>query len=413
MLDSTVSFDEKVYLRELAKTQLEYAKLPVMEERKRLWYLHNSLKGERPMVVMEEMSFLEEIISPLKCTGKLAQSIEKQLLHNILVHEKIGDDKVIPDYFTIPAKIDTKFLGIEINRYFAENSIGYHTDTVINDLQNDFGKLSSSTYNYDREYTESFKSRVEEIIGDILPVKVINADNWWAFGLTGKVVDLMGMENMFCAIIDEPELFHKLMRLIQDDRISFLRWQEDNGLIFLNNGNDYMGAGSYCFCNELPQEDFAGKVRSVDSWGHINSQESIGISPIMFKTFILPYYIEIAKQFGLVYYGCCEPVHEFWIDGLERVPNLRKISISAWCNEEFMSETLTKSKIIYSRKPSPNYIGVEKEFDQRTFSQHIKKTVQLTKDCKTEFIFRDIYKLNGNIEKVKQAVDIVRNLTTK
>ena len=30
------------YLRELAKRQMEYAHLPIMEERKQLWYDHNA-----------------------------------------------------------------------------------------------------------------------------------------------------------------------------------------------------------------------------------------------------------------------------------------------------------------------------------------------------------------------------------
>lgn len=59
-----ISENEKLYLRELAKKQKELACLPIMEERKRLWYLHNALKGERPMVVMEEGTFLEEILPP-------------------------------------------------------------------------------------------------------------------------------------------------------------------------------------------------------------------------------------------------------------------------------------------------------------------------------------------------------------
>lgn len=40
-------------------------------------------------------------------------------------------------------------------------------------------------------------------------------------------------------------------------------------------------------------------------------------------------------------------------------------------------------------------------------------TAELTRDCKSEYIFRDIYALNGNIEKVKRAVEIVREETEK
>jgi hypothetical protein len=47
-INSTIPAPEKEYLRNLAKKLLDYARLPVMAERKRLWYLHNRLTGERP-----------------------------------------------------------------------------------------------------------------------------------------------------------------------------------------------------------------------------------------------------------------------------------------------------------------------------------------------------------------------------
>lgn len=45
------------YLRELAKRQMEYAHLPIMEERKQLWYDHNAVMRKKPVVVIEELSF--------------------------------------------------------------------------------------------------------------------------------------------------------------------------------------------------------------------------------------------------------------------------------------------------------------------------------------------------------------------
>lgn len=409
-MNTVISQHEREYLRELAKKQLEYANLPVMEERKRLWYLHNSLRGERPMVVMEEASFLAELLPEAKCMNEAAKLMEYQLRQNILAYEASDDDKVMPDFFVINAKIDIKHYGLEMKKTYSDSGLGYHIDNVITDLTHDLNKLKPSTYFYDEQYVRELKKAVEDTIGDILPVRIKNADNYWCMGLTQKAVELMGMENMFCSMMDEPELFHKFMQFLKDDAVRFLRWQEENGLIFLNNGNDYMGAGSYCFSDELPRRDFSGKVHSADTWGHLNSQESIGISPAMFEEFIYPYYSELAKEFGLVYYGCCEPVDLFWDNAISKLPKLRKVSISAWCNEEFMAERLDSGSIIYSRKPSPNFIGIQKELDEDAFRTYIKRTLDLTGNCKKEFIFRDIYKLHGNLDKVKRAVQIVREL---
>ncbi|MDR0718639.1 MAG: uroporphyrinogen decarboxylase family protein, partial [Treponema sp.] len=61
-----------------------------------------------------------------------------------------------------------------------------------------------------------------------------------------------------------------------------------------------MGAGSCCFTDELPGAGFDGKVRIRDTWGHLNSQESIDISPEMFAEFVYPYCAQTAAEYGLV-----------------------------------------------------------------------------------------------------------------
>jgi hypothetical protein len=258
---------------------------------------------------------------------------------------------------------------------------------------------------------EKYEGAVQDVLGDILPVVRKNSFNHWFLTPTQLVVNLMGMENMYCAMIAEAEDFHRLMRIVTDDLKRCLRWQEEKGLLVLNNGNDYMGSGSYCFSDELPGADFSGTVYSRHLWGHLNSQESIGISPEQFAEFVYPYYEELAREYGLVYYGCCEPVHAYWDSSLGRLPNLRKISISPWCDEEIMGERLAGGRVIYSRKPSPNFIGIKAEFDQEAFSAYIKKTAAALKGrCKAEFIFRDIYALHGNLCKPRQAVDITRRV---
>jgi hypothetical protein len=171
-----------------------------------------------------------------------------------------------------------------------------------------------------------------------------------------------------------------------------------------------MGSGSFCFSDELTAED-PRNTCSVNTWGHLDSQESVGISPAQFSEFVYPYYEELAREFAFVYYGCCEPVHTYWDSCLCRLPNLRKISISPWCDEEYMAERLARGGIIYSRKPSPNFIGIKAAFEEDAFTAYIKKTAAALKGmCKAEFIFRDIYALRGNLEKTRRAVDITRRV---
>lgn len=402
---------ERDHLRELAKRQLELSQMPVMEERKKLWYLHNELKGLRPMVVMEEGTFLDEILPPLICQDPEARRMERQLWQTILPQEIFQDDKVVTDEFRVDVQVENKLFNVEMKKVFASDGIGYHIDPLLECLEEDMDILGPSVFTYRKEETEKQLELAQDTLGDILQVRLQNSVNQWEFSLTEKIVWLMGMENMFCSMVTEGEEFHKLMKMLTDEMLRFLRWQEEQNVLFLNNGNDYMGSGSYCFSRELPGSDFSGKVLSRHLWGHMNSQESIGISPEMYHEFMAPYFSRIAEEFGLLYYGCCEPVELYWDRDISKYPNLRKVSISPWCNEEIMSERLAHGNVIYSRKPSPNYLGVQTAFDEEAFTEYIRHTASLTKDCHTEYIFRDIYKLHGNVEKLKRAVEIVREVT--
>ena len=408
-----ISENEKLYLRELAKKQKELACLPIMEERKRLWYLHNALKGERPMVVMEEGTFLEEILPPLKCQSEDGRRIERQLLQTILPEQLFQDDKVVTDEFRVEIVVDFRLFDIALKKTLASDGVGFHIEPALECLEDNLGLLKKSVFSYDKEETLRRKTVAEEVFGDILKVRLVNTVNCWSFALTEHIVLLMGMENMFCSMKIEEDEFHTLMSKLVEEMIRFLRWQEEQGILFLNNGNDYLGSGSFCFSTELPGTDFDGKVLSKNVWGHLNSQASIGISPEMYHEFIAPYYARMAEEFGLLYYGCCEPVELYWDQDISRYSNLRKVSISPWCDEEFMAERLASGNVIYSRKPSPNFLGIKKEFDEDAFRKYIRHTAELTKGGKTEYIFRDIYKLHGNLEKLRKAVQIVREETNR
>ena len=410
-----MSFDitpkEKDWLRTLAEKQRAYSELPVMRQRRELWYRHNALEGVRPMVVVEEDTFWEDVRPPLACEGELAREVESRLLRSIFAHEQMDDDKVIPDFYQLEYQLEFPPFGVKQRRTRAEHGVGYHIEPVIRELEEDFEKLTISPFAFDREAFEQKRDAIDGALGDILPVRAVNATNYWAFTPMQLVVGLMGMENMFFAMMDTPEAFLRLMELVADDRVALLRYEERNGLLPLNNGNDYLGSGSFCFSRELPGGEGVGAVLSRHTWSHLNAQEAVGLSPEMFIDLALPCYRRVAGEFGLVYYGCCEPVSAFWEKGVETIPNLRKVSISPWCDEAYMAPRLAERGIIYSRKPSPNFLGVRREFDETAFRAHIRATESVARGCEREYIFRDVYQLNGNVEKVRRAVEIVREET--
>lgn len=410
LVDVVLSAEDRQHLRDLAKRQRELAALPVMTERRKLWFEHNKGCGGQPVVQVDLPPITRrEVFPPLQCSSPAGQAVEMQLRFAIFSHEVIGDDKVVPDFFLVPLKVERRpSLDVPIQRAAdsAGRDYGYHWDPPIKDLQAELDKLQPSTYSVDREATEAERQFIGDLFGDILPPVVKNRTPGAMLGRSA--LELLGMENMLFSMVDYPEAFHQLMRFLRDDLLAFLRWQEEEGLLTLNNDNDYAGAGSYGFTDELPVSGHQGKTRLSDLWMWMNSQETVTISPSMYGEFIAPYYRDVAKELGLVYYGCCEPVNGIWEPYLKQLPNLRKLSISAWCNEESIGDALRGTRVIYCRKPSPNFLAFGTTFDEEAYRDHIRATIGAARGCTLEISLRDICTVNGQPERLTQAVRIIR-----
>ncbi len=193
--------NEKEYLRDLAKHQLELAFSARNEELKKEWYDHNSLKGKRPMVVFEEETCKDEFLQ-LQCEDRDARFLEAQMQQNIKAFEFIADDKVIPEYLKIPVQIQSDFFGVKQKRTVATEKLGYHIEPVLQDLSEDLVKLKPSEFHFDREATEHLENLAADWLGDLLPARRVNTLNYWHFTPTQHVGNLMGMENMFLAMYE-------------------------------------------------------------------------------------------------------------------------------------------------------------------------------------------------------------------
>jgi hypothetical protein len=414
MSNSSISNSERKILRDLAKKQLEYSMLPIMKERENLWYQHNDLKGTLPMIHFESGTCEKDLMPSLQCESETGRNIELYLQKNILNYEMIGDDRVIPSWFTIYWNVHMQPFNLKTETKHIKDSsgrdLGHQFLHPIKDLHDDMQLLKPSPRIVDVKGTLELKAFLEDVFGDLLPVKIQSYSP--DIGLSQKIVRLMGMENMIYSMVDYPDDFHTMMDKLTKDYIDFYKWQEKEGLLLPNNGNQGVCQGTFGFTNDLPKKrcDENQSTTTMDMWGYMDSQETLDLSPEMFGEFFFQYYYEASKLFGLLNYGCCEPVHTFWENYISKLPNLRKVSISPWCNEEFMGQALMGTNVIYHRKPSPNFVGVGKDLDEEAFRAHILKTIKCAKGCKLEFSFRDVYTLEGNAKKPQRAVQIVREL---
>ena len=134
------------------------------------------------------------------------------------------------------------------------------------------------------------------------------------------------------------------------------------------------------------------------------------VSPDVFWEFEVDYTGRICERFGLVYYGCCDPLDGKMAE-TRLIPNVRKISMSPWVDEERGAAEIA-GDFVYSRKPSPAIFLTENFSADR-----IRADLVATRDvcekhgCPLEFILKDIstvcYEPERLFEWARIAMDVV------
>jgi len=401
----TVSQNDRRILRTLAQRQAEIAHSPDMELLTKEWYRHNALQGGRPLFTIESWTFQQDIpLEAQQCESEFAQELERTLLTTLANHAFIPDDTVVAPVFKMGVPAWFKPFGLDVKRQELQNSVGHQFIHQLEDLESDYGTLGKSTWgSTGMEEVLKRQETINELFGDILPAEIIGG----SIGAcpTQDIVHLMGLQNMFYAMNDYPELFRETMDRLCGDYAEFHQWLADQKLLQPTVSYGGVGNGSYAFNTELPSVPPVG-VHQV--WGYMDSQETVGVDPHMFEELIFPAYRKVADRYGMLSYGCCEPVDGIWDNCLSHLPNLRKVSISAWCNEEAIGEKLRGTKTIYFRKPSPNYLGVGAELDEDGWRAHMRHTMKAARGCQLEIAQRDVYTVTGNLPKIKRFIEIAR-----
>ena len=88
-------------------------------------------------------------------------------------------------------------------------------------LIEDMHLLKPTAYSVDRDRTMKWKAFVEDILGDILPVRMSMGSPGAC--LSQDIVRLMGMEAMIYSLVDYPDEFHQVMRRMTNDHIEYFK----------------------------------------------------------------------------------------------------------------------------------------------------------------------------------------------
>jgi hypothetical protein len=401
--------DKEIMLK-LATRWMELASLPVMAERRRLWTALHDLHGERPMVLFET-DFLENYVanSELECADTFLREVEKQLRWVIRHAEEVGDDVVVEPFYRVYWDIEATDYGVPLQAEHASDMLGGDVAYVYEHpihTPADISKLRPRAWCVNQEKILRRHAQLQECFGDILPVELHGVSSLLV-GLTQDLFKLIGNDNLMQWTYDEPAALHRIMAYLRDDRMTYYNWLERSGWLGYNHtGWELAGSGSPGYTTGLPQADAAGQARLRDMWVWMESQETTTISPRMFGEFFLPYMADACRCFGLVYYGCCEPVHDRWDMIVKAIPNIRAVSVSPWCDQNIMAHKLGR-EYVFSRKPKPWLItGHNPDWD--ALRMDARDTVAAARECNLEIIFRDVYRI-GDRSCLQRWTDIVRS----
>jgi hypothetical protein len=390
-------------IRELASRIAEVAATGENRARRAEWKRHHDLVPGRPMILFEtnfdtarEFGINDRIIS----RNDIGKWLERQFLQHLYHFEVIKDDFVVEPVINCPWFVDYDSYGVGDDPRMT--SFNATINPLIPDLESGIEELKKRHFRVDREKSRALRDYLDSILGDILSVRT-RASHIWSWGLSVVAVQLVGMEGLMMAMMDEPDALHRLMAFLRDDHLALLKWLDEEGLLSLNDENDYVGSGTLGYVSGLPPSGPVAHPANI--WGFAESQETVGVSPEMFEEFVFAYQRPIIEQFGLAYYGCCEPLHQRW-HIVSSLPNLRAVSVSPWCDQEFMGEALGRD-YVFCRKPNPAHISTDL-FDEERIRADLAVTARQSLRCNVEIVMKDIHTLGGEPERAARWVQLAR-----
>lgn len=402
-----ISQRDRTVLRELARRQIELANSERNQKLYGDWMAYGSSRTPvvRPLIRIELNTFEHQLLPDLmRCEGETAREIEAKMLRPMVNFTEFEDDTLVPDYYGVEDRFHFVPFGLAV-KVESRGGLGHHFIPYLHDLEEDGHLLKESEFGVDEDRAQACMALAQELFGDILPVKRISNAAYCT--PMQDIVHIMNMDDMYMAMIDDEERFTAMLDRLTDDYIAFFKAQEASGTLHTAARMQHLSQGSYCFTDELP--DGTSGARLKDMWLFMDSQETSGVSPEMYRDLVFPYYRKVMDHFGLISYGCCEASHPIWEDCLSTVEHLRKVSISPWCDEEFMGERLRGTGVTFLRKPPATLLGMDTpDLDEEATLACFRKTARAARGCKLEIAQRDVYMVGHSAQKVRRFVQLAR-----
>jgi len=383
---------EKHLLRELAKRYAEVAASDAQKELRKRMIAHNDLMPGRPIVWIQEIPWHEMDIEgklTLTCEDGFAQDMERYFRRMLFQHEYFPGDIYFEPAYMLGKSCSLSDRGIKVKEdnlvTDEKNNISSHGYIDVLANEEDVEKFKMQTVTADPEADRASKAVAEEILDGILPVGLRGRILYYA--PWDEIARLRGVTEILFDLADRPEHLHNIMEAYTRNGISVIEQYEALGLLTADDPNIHC---TPALSSNLPAADYnGGAYRLKDVWFRTMAQMFGDVSPDMHEEFDVQYSKRIADRCGMVYYGCCEPLHNKIEMLVRNYPNLRKLGVSPWANEEMCAEQIG-NKFVYARKPNPAMVAMNTDVD--ALRAETIKTVEtcLRHGCAYELVLKDI-----------------------
>jgi hypothetical protein len=379
-------------IRDLAAQVAEAAALPVQEEKRRLWRRLNALQPERPMVMIDQVCWHEMNVDDeltLRCSEPECQAYEQFLRRTLFQWRHFPVDMVVEDFIRVPKAIYNSEFGVgteeEIRVSDSANDVVSHHYLNQFESMDDLEKVQYPQISHDPAETERRLAVAHDLFNGLLEVRPWGYDPY--LSLWDPISTWMGVEKALYAIVDKPELMHALVGRMTESYLGMLDQLEAAGLL---SGPQSLIHCTGAFTDELPKPGYDPlRWRTQDMWMFGLAQMFSSVSPRMFQEYEVDYASRICERFGLVYYGCCDPLDKK-MKQVRRIPNVRKVSMSPWADQRGGAAEIG-GDYVFSRKPSPAMLAYD-AFDGEMVRDDLLATIKVCEanGCPLELILKDI-----------------------
>ena len=402
-------------LRELAHAWAEAAAHPRHAENAKLYRAVNDLRQIRPVVLIDEIPFHELNVDgslTLRCTDPFLRSIEDRLRKTLFQWRHFPADMIVPRHVSVEKIIHSTGIGVEIEEQTISTNAANHI--VSHDYHDQFAhdedlqKLRVPVITYDQTETLRRYHLLGEMIGDIVPVKISGVGYLYTM-IWDDIVMYRGATSPLMDLIDREEFTRALVARLYEIRAAVAAQYESLGLYDYGHETVHCTAG---LSDDLPTPDPATGAGRRNVWCRGAAQILGSVSKAMQEEFEIEHAKKLFEPFGLVYYGCCEPLHRK-LDILAKLPHLRKIGVTPWADVDLMAEFIG-GKYVMACKPNPAAVAIG-SLDEDALRKELRHMLAAVRrnNASCDLVLKDISSAAGRLENLIRweqiAMELVRD----